>query len=322
MAAAFECHCFRALVLVFDQTKDNARNDSETNRPAIVTPSAGRLCMQTLSRKIEAIILQHGTRGMNRLYGALKPGYCGRAAQMILDNRGTVLIGTGFPVSGSFESDGPIGAIALYHVLRELGSTPVFVCAPPIARILARDFATHELSFSDWPGSRKVARRALAALQPSLIVSIERPGVAADGRYYNMHGKDISAFTAKFDLFVTESTCPSIAFGDGGNEIGMGNIPEALAQIDIIPSVTPCDELVIASVSNWGVYGVIAALSSLVKKDLFAGVDPRSIAEYLVANGCLDGVTVRAEVSEDGFPIAVGISIIAQLRLLAGGKRR
>jgi len=273
--------------------------------------------MESLSRKIETIILQHGHRGMDRLARCLKPGYCDRAARMILDHRGTVLIGTGFPVSGSFESDGPIGAIALYRVLQQLGSDPVFVCAPPISRILARDFATHELSFSDWDTSRAAARAALDDLRPSLIVSIERPGVAADGRYYNMHRRDISAATAKFDLFLTESRCPSIAFGDGGNEIGMGNVGQALADIDIIPAVTRCDELVIAAVSNWGVYGVIAALSHRVKRDLFARIDPRAIAEYLVANGCVDGVTVRAEASEDGFPISVGLSIIAQLRRLA-----
>ncbi len=293
----------------------------------VFSPSAGGgrqngRGMQTLSQKIEAIILQHGERGMDRLSRSLPPGYCGRAARMLLDHCGTVIIGTGFPVSGSFESDGPIGAIALYRVLQQLGSRPVFACAPPISRILARDFTTHELSFADWNASRDAARRALAELGPRMIVSIERPGVASDGRYYNMHRRDISAFTAKFDLFLTESDCPSIAFGDGGNEIGMGNVCEALSQIDIIPAVTRCDELVIAAVSNWGVYGVIAALSHLVGRDLFACIDPRAIAEYLVANGCVDGVTARAEASEDGFPISVGLSIIEQLRRLVSEHRR
>jgi len=276
--------------------------------------------MKTLSREIEEIILQHGNRGMSRLYQIMTPGFCGRAARMILGNRGVVLIGTGFPVSGSYESDGPIGAIALYHVLEELGSKPVFVCAPPISKILARSFKTHELSFSGWESSRAAARGVLATLQPSLIVSIERPGVTADGHYYNMHKENISAYTAKFDLFLMENTCPSIGLGDGGNEIGMGNVSDALAAMNIIPAVTPCDELVIASVSNWGVYGVIAALCDLVKRDLFALIDPQAIAEYLVANGCVDGITVRPEASEDGFPIHVGISIIEQLRQLVFGE--
>ena len=102
--------------------------------------------------------------------------------------------------------------------------------------------------------------------------------------------------------------------GWDGNEIGMGNVIKALSDFNIIPSVTTCDELVIASVSNWGVYGVIAALSDLLNKDLFEFIDPESTANYLVANGCLDGVTKRREASEDGFPIEFSKSIIQQLR--------
>jgi hypothetical protein len=272
--------------------------------------------MQTLSERIEDIILQHDNRGMRQLRSALSPGYCYRAARMILDNKGTVLIGTGFPVSGSFESDGPIGAIALYRVLMELDCEPILVCAPPISKILTRNFMTYELPLVDWEKSKPVVIRALKDLAPNLIVSIERPGVTADGRYYNMRKMDITRLTAKFDLFLQEGGCPSIAFGDGGNEIGMGNVRDAVATLDIIPAITTCDELVIASVSNWGAYGVIAALCRLLSKDLFQIFNPKTIADYLVDNGCVDGVTTRQESSEDGFPISVGLGIINQLREL------
>jgi hypothetical protein len=272
--------------------------------------------MKRLSEKIEDIILQHGKRGMNDLRPSLTPGYVQRAAQMILGNRGVVIIGTGFPVRGSFESDGPIGAIALYRVLQSLEYEPVFACAPPISNILVTGFTTYELPLLTWEESRPMVKQALSDLNPALIISIERPGVAADGRYYNMHKQDITKYTAKFDLFLHEGRCPSIAFGDGGNEIGMGNVSEALRTMDIIPSVTTCDELVIASVSNWGVYGVIAAICSLLNQDLFELVEPESTANFLVANGCVDGVTNRTEASEDGFPIDVSISVIRQLRRL------
>jgi hypothetical protein len=272
--------------------------------------------MQNLSEQIEDLILQHDNRGMRQLRAALAPGYCYRAARILRDNNGVILIGTGFPVSGSFESDGPIGAIALYRVLTELNCKPVLVCAPPISKILARNFRTYELPLVDWDKSKPVVIRALTELEPRLIVSIERPGVTADGRYYNMHKIDISVLTAKFDLFLQESHCPSIAFGDGGNEIGMGKVREALATLDIIPAITTCDELVIASVSNWGVYGVIAALCRLINRDLFQLFDPKTIADYLVDNGCVDGVTTRRESSEDGFPISVGLGLIDQLREL------
>ena len=268
---------------------------------------------------IEDIILSHGSRGMDRIRGAVPTGYCGRAAKLILENKGRVLIGTGFPVGGSFETDGPIGAIALYRVLEELGHEPVFGCAPPISQVLAGDFRTLEVPILGWEATRPMVESALADIRPSVVVSIERPGVAEDGRYYNMRGRDISDFLAKFDLFFELCECPTIGVGDGGNEIGMGNIIKALSHLPITPSVTQCDELVIATVSNWGVYGIIAAMSRELHQDLFGLFEPVEIVRYLVDRGAVDGKTGVAECSEDGFPLSVGLSIIAQLRELIAG---
>jgi hypothetical protein len=78
--------------------------------------------------------------------------------------------------------------------------------------------------------------------------------------------------------------------------------------------VTTCDELVISTVSNWGVYGVIALMGHELKKDLLDLIQTEAIAGDLLANGSVDGVTTRPELSEDGFPINVGVSIIQQLR--------
>lgn len=272
--------------------------------------------MNSLSSQIEELILQHDQRGMARLRHYLQPGYCQRAAELLLDNKGVVLIGTGFPVCGSFESDGPIGAIALYHILTYLDCQPIFVCAPPISKTMARGFRTYEMPISSWKQSRTFVKKAVRELDPAVIVSVERPGVAADRRYYNMHRDDITRFVAKYDLFFENGNCPRIAFGDGGNEIGMGNLQSHLPAMEIIPSVTLCDELVISSVSNWGVYGVIGVMSQLLNKDLLKRIDPESIARFLVANGCVDGVTRRPESTEDGFPLQVGISIIRQIRKL------
>jgi hypothetical protein len=272
------------------------------------------LAMQPKSHPIEDIILSHGSRGMDQLRAFLPAGYCDRAARLILANKGRVLIGTGFPVGGSFETDGPIGAIALYRVLEHLGHEPVFGCAPPISKVLAGGFRTLEVPILSWEATEPVVKSALADMRPVLIVSIERPGVARDGRYYNMRGRDISDALAKFDLFFKLCDCPTLAVGDGGNEIGMGNVYAAVSQLDIIPSVTTCDELVIATVSNWGVYGIIAALSRERGQDLFGRFDPVEIVRYLVDRGAVDGKTGYAECSEDGFPLAVGLTVIQRLR--------
>ncbi|GAB4249156.1 DUF4392 domain-containing protein [Deferrisoma sp.] len=266
------------------------------------------------TERVEEIILSHDRRGMARLRRHLRPGYCARAAELLAHASGTVVIGTGFPVAGSFESDGPIGAIALYRVLERLGRRPVFACAPPLSRVLAPEFETYEIPIAGWDESRRAVARALDELSPSLLVSVERPGLAGDGRYYNMRGVDITDHTAKFDLFFTEGKVPTLAFGDGGNEIGMGNVAPALAELDITPSVTRCDVLVIASVSNWGVYGVLALLGRALGRDLLGLVDPMEIASHLFANGCVDGVTCRPDHTEDGFPLEVSLGIIRELR--------
>jgi hypothetical protein len=251
---------------------------------------------------------------MTALRKGLREGYCRRAANLILTNKGVVLIGTGFPVGGSFETDGPIGAISLYKVLEYLKNRPTFVCAPPISRILSRDFTTYEIPIRNWEESRRSVETAITCLKPSLVISVERPGITEDGRYYNMRKEDITDYAAKYDLFLDLCNCPTIAFGDRGNEIGMGNISKELSRMSIISSITKCDELVIATVSNWGVYGVIAAMSLELGEDLFKLFDPADIADYLLENGSVDGVTLRPENSEDGFPIPVGLSIISKLR--------
>jgi len=104
---------------------------------------------------------------------------------------------------------------------------------------------------------------------PSLVMSIERPGKNKDGRYYNMRGVDISEKCANFDSFFENARCPKISIGDGGNEIGMGNVESHLCDLNIKPSSTTCDELLVADVSNWAAHGLLAILSVINNKNLF-----------------------------------------------------
>jgi hypothetical protein len=81
-----------------------------------------------LSRTIEDILVARNLRGMKTVQSHLEPGYCLRAAKILRDCRGIVLIGTGFPVVDTFETDGPVGAIAFYETLEKIGATPILVC--------------------------------------------------------------------------------------------------------------------------------------------------------------------------------------------------
>ena len=271
-----------------------------------------------LSIAIETLLVARNPRDMQTARAALEPGYYLRAAQQLRDITGNVIIGTGFPVTGTFETDGPVGAIALYQVLGGLGATPVLACGPPLSDSLKEDFQVLLLEARDLDSAAQEASRQLAELRPAAVVSIERPGLAADGRYYNMRGEDISDRAAIFDPFMAQATCPTIAIGDGGNEIGMGNIADTIATLDINASVTTCDELLVADVSNWGAYGLIALLSVWAGKDLLAGISPVNILDYLSARGSVDGVTRENTLTEDGLEAEEGLRLIQELRILTG----
>jgi len=276
-----------------------------------------------LSVEIENLLVARNLRGMAKVQPALAPGYVLRAVELMnqcVEDRGTVLIGTGFPVVDTFETDGPVGAISLYRAMETLGAKPVLVCGAPLSKALAADFRVQEIAVGEISRDEREAeaQKALAALQPALIISIERPGQAADGGYYNMRGESISPRSACFDTFMQLAPCATIAIGDGGNEIGMGNVQQALEELDIVPAATRCDELVVADVSNWGGHGLVALLGWLRKQDLLADFDNEQVLRYLSERGSVDGVTRLNELTEDSLPFEEGIKLIQALRRITG----
>ena len=271
-----------------------------------------------LSRRIEDILVARNLRGMKTVQAHLEPGYCLRAAKILHDCRGIVLIGTGFPVVETFETDGPVGAIAFYETLEKLGATPILVCGRPISEALAERFRVYEIHVGDHDRREFEAQHALTAFRPDAVISIERPRQAADGGYYNMRGESISDYTACYDNFMNLCQCQTIAIGDGGNEIGMGNVASALEDLDIVPSVTRCDELIVADVSNWGAYGVISFLSIWHKRDLLGEIVPLDTLRYISELGSVDGVTRENRLTEDGLDVSEGESVLRELRRACG----
>jgi hypothetical protein len=291
-----------------------------------------------LSIAIEELMVSRNLRGMASVRQVLEPGYFLRAAAWLRDIEGIVLIGTGFPVVDTYETDGPVGAVALYRCLEHLGAEPILVCGTPLSASLADDYRVYDIAVGNSSGRvadggvspvrlRGGRRRgdpeissldALVSMQPSAVVSIERPGLTAEGRYINMRGEDITEYCACFDYFVELAGCPTIAIGDGGNEIGMGNVQDAIKRLGMEPSTTRCGELLVADVSNWGAYGLIALLGYWRGEDLLANISPRDVLGYLSEKGSVDGVTRENTLTEDGMPASAGESLIESLRKLTG----
>ena len=143
-----------------------------------------------------------------------------------------------------------------------------------------------------------------------------------------MRGEDISAHTAALDELFLAGPWDTIAIGDGGNEIGMGALPPGLIARHVdhgarIACVTPARHLIIAGVSNWGAYALVAALAALRedwRERLLACLDPemdRAILTAAVEQGpAVDGVSRRRTLTVDNLDLAVHHEKLRALRAL------
>ncbi len=282
---------------------------------------------QIQPRSIEDTILENDMRGVSELRSHLPPDFCTQAAQHILDSPGDVVIVTGFYIlsAGKHETDGPPGAIALGDALVALGRTVTYVSDAHTTPML-RDWLGDGARVVDFPigdidSSLKAAGEILSQLAPGLLISIERCGRTKDDLYLNMRAADITQHTARLD-YLFEHGIPSVGIGDGGNEIGMGNLAEVIPSVDRLPddpAITTVDRLVLASVSNWGGYGLVAALSRLVGRDLLPSVqDDERLIRHMVDAGAVDGTSGENKYYVDNFTLEQNSAVLRRLRWLLG----
>jgi len=263
---------------------------------------------------------------------ALRPylpvDYCSQAGQFIMDNPGGVIIVTGFYVvmAGKPETDGPPGAIAIGEALKGLGRAVTYVSdeyTTPVLRRYANGSDVIDFPIDGIDASKQHAKDILEKVKPSLLISIERCGRTRDDKYLNMRYVDISPHTARLD-YLFDSDVPSVGIGDGGNEIGMGNLAEVIPSVESLPdypAVNQVDRLVIASVSNWGGYGLVAALSRISGKNLLPSVESETAMLHgMIEAGVVDGTTGDAVPTVDNFSAEENGALLARLhRVVEGG---
>ena len=261
---------------------------------------------------IEDIILSEDKRGVAELRPFLPADFCDQAARYVLDHPGKVAIITGFYIltAGQHETDGPPGAIAMGNALQELGNQVNYVTdchtAPMMRKWLGDRADVVDFPIAGEEESRAAARKLLDELRPDLLITIERCGRNANGVYLNMLSRDITEYTARLD-YLFEHGVPSVGIGDGGNEIGMGNMAEHIPPVDRLPdepAISTVDRLVIASVSNWGGYGLVAAMSRQAGRNLLPSIeeDARLITE-MVDDGAVDGGSGQNRYYVDNFTL-------------------
>lgn len=164
----------------------------------------------------------------------------------------------------------PLCGLHLYHDIEEFLNIPFSVCA--IAFTTDRNKAVRQ------------AEELLNIHKPAAVVSTEAPGANKYGIYHNASGIDVSDEQAKTDVLFLQAKkrqIPNFAIGDLGNEIGMGTlqnyiqkfVPYATVKDNVSGCSCPCgggimsessaDVVLTATVSDWGMCAVIAAMAWL-----------------------------------------------------------
>ena len=274
---------------------------------------------------IEDIILDRDRRGISQLRQYLPADFCDRAARLILDNPGVALIATGFYIldAGLVETDGPPGAIAIGGALEKLGYDVVYVTDAHGLVVMegTKSAAARVVEFpiAADAESEQFAKCLIADLNPSVVIAIERCGFTDERKFRNMRGRDITPYNARIDYLFSNHP-RSVGIGDGGNEIGMGNLAQEVTTVESlvkIPCVTQVSELILASVSNWGGYGLAASLSKLSGKNLLPSVDEdMAVIRKTVDIGAVDGMSAKQEYKADGFTLEENAQTIRQLQAL------
>jgi D-glutamate cyclase len=289
---------------------------------------------------IEALIQQEVGRGTTGLFAASRGGLWAAVSAFSAAQPCYVGILTGFFVPRgrppAAETDGPAGAALLALALSRIG-VPCRLLTDDACRAACEA----ALVGAGRPGVSVDVMTPDAPLQPVIeawrrlgidwMIAIERCGLSADGHPRNMRGENLGPYTAPLDGVFAAGPWRTIAIGDGGNEIGMGGLPDGLIASEVplgatIACVTPSDFLVTAGVSHWGAYGLLAGLAVCqpdCRERLLDCLDPaidRQILETLVQRGpAVDGVTLRKALSIDGLDLAVHHAKLKQIRAIIKG---
>jgi len=275
-------------------------------------------------------------KAVEELRGRLKPG-------------DRVLIMTGFRVPPWYvqETDGPLGAACLAKALSlAFDVRPLLMIEGESRDVLAaavrgfgltirrldevlkegRKYGVALVDFVyDSSKAHEEAKRLLDELSPSAVISIEKAGRSAEGRYYTMRGLDVSDYHLKVEPIVEEARrrgVLTIGIGDGGNEVGMGNIAEAVRRYvplgDRIAAESKVDVLVVSTVSNWGAYGMATLIAKVLNNRLV--LHDERVEEFALAlavgAGAVDGVTGLASLSVDSLNVDVHKALVRVLNAM------
>ena len=289
---------------------------------------------------IEDLVCRDVGRKTQQLIDANRGGLAEAATSLATATRVGLITGFFVPRGdvAAPETDGPVGTALLAASLVACGvpariavDTPSVEAVRSAVRATGEDVTVDEIVLGE-DGAIEAQARIWRQDNLSHVVAIERCGRSADGRPRNMRGVDVSPWTLPLDALFEGGDWAKLAVGDGGNEIGMGKLPPGLIAQHVpngaeIACVTSCDHLVVAGVSNWGAYGLMAALAVLrpdwrptIAKFLTAERDFFVTDTIVKEAGAVDGVTALRVATVDGFGPEIHGPLVYRLGRIAWGE--
>lgn len=310
--------------------------------------------LQQMDDRLDRLVsLDIGNRGVEHLYDAARAitggPLVGAAAEALLavPQGGTVVVTTG-SVSRAWisaeigENDGPSGAAAIVRALAiarnvtvvfmaeetllpalgaVLQATGLSIVSLEAARIASADKSLATVVLQAYPVDDEAGKSAavslLDELKPDLLFSTERVGRNENGIYYSMRGIDYGMGRARIDhLFDEGLNCgiPVVAVGDGGNEIGMAKVADAVKKHvpfgndgacpcgGGIGAITTADVLVTAACSNWGCTAIAASMAARTgdARLLHTPEAEARLLEVMVQNGLINSTHGIVDPNVDG----------------------
>ena len=160
---------------------------------------------------------------------------------------------------------------------------------------------------------------------PKAIICTERIGPGKNGVMHSATAMPLPSFDPTPGAAVDTSPLVeeankrgilTIGIGDHGNEIGFGAIYDTVVDLipkgDLMAATTPTDIVFPAMMSNWGCYGIEAALAYLLKKPELmhtASQEERLLRDCLNAGG-LEAAFCTTEFFVDGLDGETSMAVV------------
>ena len=219
------------------------------------------------------------------------------------------------------ENDGPLGTIVLAEALRKVGHRVSLFIDPQLEPVMGAlvDYYGHKYPVTRLDIASPERNTALAE-DLQVAIAVEKGGTNPAGKVHSITGYSREGTRAKVDgLFrrVEEQGGVTISAADGINEIGFGNIYDAVA--GAVPWATQCKcgcgkgvlcstpvtHLYPTAISNWGAYALAGALALYTRNRelVHTPETERDIEQIAMDYDVRDGSLGKASLSMDGVPL-------------------